>query len=685
MMKRPILSHLFTFVAALWFCHPAQAQDKQNDCNLIATEVLQIDGKPTNVQQRQALLLGNVIEVENSPSCLIQAGLSNPDAIPDALAAIAPARVSLFNAIGSLSGSQQQGSSLSSSGGTNAVSKPSGPSALIQEFGGVNATSGTGSSTFQWSPGTMFTNLALTGNDYLCLLKESGQRFPSPCISASLLRNLTPLTFKITANTGAAQTLNGTATNPSSSSPAQPVTVNSKGTSGPGPGFGGLTVQYSFFGSRTKAGVSSLTSQDKSGQSSGKGGASPSLSSTVVQSYATELKALWSVSKALDSCQAYTDWQKEASKNLQPILDKIPPSSSPSSAQILDLQNGIEREYRGLLTKLISSHACQPALDGLKVFYAAILEAKTYEDFTATTQSSAKPEVALEYDLNTPQNKPSYSTVKLTGNWQFGKKMVAPPSSADQSKGSATSTITDPCGAPALGTPKPSKQQKTEARTKCVQQEVADFARKQTGAPAAGRAGASVPTSQGSTPPTAKQLASNAKPLAKATSQPLSLTINGTADIYNAAPPSSVPSGSHLRDIQAGVELAYLFNTSTRSGPVRQFIGPVTAALAYSYQDQTSPAILTGPALSDFTGLPSSTTTAYATRGIIHLGQFRLGLGSGSNTNLTYPIAFTYSNRTELVAHPTWGVQFGISYNLNSLFNSGGATNSAASSSQTKK
>ena len=59
-------------------------------------------------------------------------------------------------------------------------------------------------------------------------------------------------------------------------------------------------------------------------------------------------------------------------------------------------------------------------------------------------------------------------------------------------------------------------------------------------------------------------------------------------------------------------------------------------------------------------------------RGVIHLGQFRLGFGTGSNSNFTFPIAFTYSNRTELIVHPTWGVQFGITYNLNSLFSSSG-------------
>jgi hypothetical protein len=115
--------------------------------------------------------------------------------------------------------------------------------------------------------------------------------------------------------------------------------------------------------------------------------------------------------------------------------------------------------------------------------------------------------------------------------------------------------------------------------------------------------------------------------------------------------------------------LAYVFSPFGKNSLIGKALGSATLAGAYSYQDQTSPAILTGPALSDFTGLPSSVTSVYAKRGVIHLGQVRLGLGTGKN--MTFPLAFTYSNRTELITHPTWGLQFGITYNLNSLFSSG--------------
>lgn len=626
----------FAIVAILSLCQPCLAQGKQIDyCNLIAKDVLE---RPTLASSKN-LLIKNVIDPTNNPSCFFQASLSTPQAHAKAEAAITPARVSLWNAVVGLTGSQQQGSSLSSSGGTNAVSKPSGPTSLVEEIGGTNSTTGTSSSTFQLSPGTILTNLALTGRDYLCLTKGK----PDGCISASLLKTLTPLTIKVTANTSGSQTATGTATSPSSASTSQPVTINSKGTNGPGAGFGGLTVQYSITGSKSKSGVASLTSQDKS--AIGKGSNATSASSSDVSYYADELKSLWNTSNALGKCDAYARWSNPENNGLVAELDKIEGESNSRADQTLKLQQVIEQQYQKLLTDMMNSPDCQPALDHFKEFYAAILVAKTYEDFAAVQQSPAKPELALEYDLNTPQNKPSYSSAKITGSWQFGKT----PASAAHSAKTASNQVS--------------------ADRKQTQQAIRDYADKQAGALAAKNAGNAAAV--------AKQLSANAKPAAQDNAQPWSFTVTGTADIYNAAPPSTIPSASHLRDIQAGAEIAYLFSPSEKSGALRQFIGSVTAAAAYSYQDQTSPAMLTGAALSDFTGLPASTTTAYAKRGVIHLGQVRLGFGTGSN--LTYPLAFTYSNRTELVVHPTWGVQFGVSYNLTSLFNSGGAKNSAAS------
>jgi hypothetical protein len=613
-MKKHTLAHFFVaLVAAVLFCH-ARLVAQTDSCKDLAKKVIE---DPTLVKT-------NVLDVSNSPSCFFQASLSNPDANQ----AIAPARTSFFNAIQSFSGGQQQGSSLSSSGSTNAVSKPSGPTSLAQEFGGADVSRGTSSTTVTWSPGTMLTNLALGGVYHLCLTKDN----PKPCISAGTLRNLAPLTFKITANTSSgSSSVAGTAANSTSNGSSQQVNLKSQGSSGPN--FSGLTVQYSLFGSRSRDGVKSLTGQSlakQSKSSQGKGEGTSSAPAPTLKYYENELAAAWKTGNALDACDPYLKWKAKKEPELS---QKV---RGADNTQMEAVQKGIEGAYQTLLKEMLESKSCKPALDSFQFLYAAILEAKTYEDFKDMQPNSATPELALEYDLNTPQSKPSYSTVKLTGNWQFGKS-----NPSRESSGKAN--------------------QKEKDKQALKQQEIRNYAKKQGAALA--EAG------PGNAQHTSKDLAANAKDLAQDNTKPLSFTATATVDIYNAQPSSSIPSASHLRDISAGAELAYVFSPFGKNSLIGKALGSATLAGAYSYQDQTSPAILTGPALSDFTGLPSSVTSVYAKRGVIHLGQVRLGLGTGKN--MTFPLAFTYSNRTELITHPTWGLQFGITYNLNSLFSSG--------------
>lgn len=95
--------HILTFVTVLLSCHLSLAGDKPiNYCADIALKVL----------NRPALLDSNVLPIVNDPSCFFEANVS-----------ITPLRTNLWDAIESLSPAQQQGSSLSSSGSTNAVSK----------------------------------------------------------------------------------------------------------------------------------------------------------------------------------------------------------------------------------------------------------------------------------------------------------------------------------------------------------------------------------------------------------------------------------------------------------------------------------------------------------------------------------------------------------------------------------
>jgi hypothetical protein len=626
-MTRTICPYLLLVLATiLLMCCPSLAQNEGIDCADLASKVL----------KRPDLLESNVLPITQSPSCFFEA--NNGSTRP-----ITPLRVSIWDAVESLSAGQQQGSSLSSSGSTNAVSKPSGPTALAQEFGGADVAKGTSSTTVQWSPGKMLANLALTGAESLCLT-DKPPKVPQGCVSSELITDLTPLVFKITANTSSGTpSVAGTATNPMSTTQAQQVNVASQGASGPS--FSGFTVQYSLPGSRSQTAVKSLTTpavmpagqQGGSGKdASAKQGQKGAKAAVDYTYYDKELDEMWAASQALDKCDVYKTWGPQAEEKLKAVIatDKGDDTKT-DDVRKEELKKEIENQYSALFTTMQASKSCDDAVRHLRTFYETILEAKTYDLLQAGV---TKPEYAFEYDLNTPQNKPSYSSVKATVNWQFGKSTAKTPTD-DETKFSAP------------------------------QKAVREFAREE-----ANKIGDKSPSLTAST---AKQGSTQAKQLAKDTAPPLSITITGTADIYNSEPSSSIPSASHLRDIQAGAEIAYVSSPFGKTSVLGKSLGALTLAAAYSYEDQTSPAILTGPALTDFTGLPSSTTAAYAKRGVIHLGQVRLGFGTGKN--LTFPLAFTYSNRTELITHPTWGLQFGITYNLTSLFNSSGTAKSQGS------
>ena len=177
-----------------------------------------------------------------------------------------------------------------------------------------------------------------------------------------------------------------------------------------------------------------------------------------------------------------------------------------------------------------------------------------------------------------------------------------------------------------------------------------------TTAPSAGGVSGKTPT------------AATTKAAAGAQTPPWTINLMVDGEFYNSQPPSSVPSSQRLRDIQVGFEVDYIIRASAKYW-LTKFIGDSTLSGSYLYQDQTSPSIINAPPSGiSFSNLPSTATTVYTSRGPINLGQLRWGLGTGSN--VSFPIAFTYSNRSQLIAHPVRGLQFGLSYNLNSLFSS---------------
>lgn len=144
-----------------------------------------------------------------------------------------------------------------------------------------------------------------------------------------------------------------------------------------------------------------------------------------------------------------------------------------------------------------------------------------------------------------------------------------------------------------------------------------------------------------------------------------SVTFNGAFAIYDSTPSSSIPGASRLRDSQVGVQV-------DRKLPALSFLGTPSLNGAYYFQYQNSPSILnvtpsTPLAGIALTGLSGSATQVFAQKGNLHVGQLKLVLGSGQSS-VRFPLAFSYSNRTDLIAKPVWRGQIGISYDFDALF-----------------
>jgi hypothetical protein len=147
------------------------------------------------------------------------------------------------------------------------------------------------------------------------------------------------------------------------------------------------------------------------------------------------------------------------------------------------------------------------------------------------------------------------------------------------------------------------------------------------------------------------------------------VTGNFAVSIYDSEPSPSIPGASRLRDIQAGAEVDKML-------PSIPILGQTTLSAAYYFQDQTSPSILKVTPSSPitgitFTGLPSNASEVFTQKGDVHLAQVKWALGTGKNVR--FPLAFSYSNRTELIQKPDWRGQFGVSYNFSSLLSSQGS------------
>jgi hypothetical protein len=491
-------------------------------------------------------------------------------------------------------GNQQQGTSVGSSATTDTVSKPSGPSAFIQNFGGISETTSGSSATYQWNPGTLINNLA---TEELVPLCNSSVLVKNDCFSGTLAKILVPMTLSVTSNTSnSAQSLTATAASTGSTSSVQQVNVSSKGSINPS--FGGFSVKYvpwKFYRQGAK------------------------VPTTITDDLYKKIDADHSaVDKWLENCPAFKGWQDKFQKDLETTFNQHAGDSDPAFKAALKkvVDDDYPQAFDVLLKVQSSNTGCyspEEVVRQLSPFLTDLLAVDAAIDLA----KSSTPLLGFEYDLSTPNNLTSYSTVKANFSYQF---LSPKTKSADQKHGNKDSIATTA---------------------------ISDSAQKIKSAVNGTKSGATSDT----TP---------------------SFTFSAFfgAALYNSAPSSSIPSASTLRDIQGGAELSYLAKTTKLAG-IGWLVGDTTLAAAYYYQDQTSPAILNGlPSTITFTGLPSNANTVFGKRGVINLAQVRLGFGSGKN--ITFPLSVTYSNRTELITHPTWGLQFGFNYNLSSLLTSTG-------------
>jgi hypothetical protein len=139
------------------------------------------------------------------------------------------------------------------------------------------------------------------------------------------------------------------------------------------------------------------------------------------------------------------------------------------------------------------------------------------------------------------------------------------------------------------------------------------------------------------------------------------ITGNATIEWYDQILKSNV---SRLRDAQLALELDHTFGKTD---------APVNPSLSagYYFQYMVDNALLTLPSTALAPGtsipLPGSASELLNTKGSIHLGQVKVTFKI-RNSGISIPLAFTFSNRTDLIKGTEVRGNFGLTYNLDSLF-----------------
>jgi len=154
---------------------------------------------------------------------------------------------------------------------------------------------------------------------------------------------------------------------------------------------------------------------------------------------------------------------------------------------------------------------------------------------------------------------------------------------------------------------------------------------------------------------------SSAKFILSARPKVAQITGNGTIEWYDQILKSNV---SRLRDAQLALELDHTF------GKTDAQVNPSLSA-GYYFQYMVDNALLTLPSTALAPGtsipLPGNASELLNTKGAIHLGQVKVTF-KVRNSGINIPLALTFSNRTDLIKGTDVRGNFGLTYNLDSLF-----------------
>jgi len=154
---------------------------------------------------------------------------------------------------------------------------------------------------------------------------------------------------------------------------------------------------------------------------------------------------------------------------------------------------------------------------------------------------------------------------------------------------------------------------------------------------------------------------STAKFIFSAQPQGFQFTANASLQWYDQILQSKA---SRIRDAQLAMQFDRKFGSSTSE------ISPTVSA-GYYFQYMVDDGLLTLPSSQLAPGtsipLPGNASELLNTKGAIHLGQVKVTF-SVRNTGISFPIALTFSNRTDLIKATDVRGNFGITYDLDSLF-----------------